>query len=456
MSHLPPAALLTLAALLSCGERTPSAPEAAPNVLLISIDTLRADRLGLYGYARPTSPELDAFAAGAVVFEAAQASAPWTLPSLASVMTAEVVSTHECWDYGSVLDGSFTTLAERLLAAGYDTACVVSHIFATSRHGLQQGFVHTDDTYAYPEVDPSQNITSQVISDKGIRFLEQKRASPEPSPWLLWLHYFDPHREYMKHPGVSEGFLTSGERPTGTVLGEVYDGEVRYTDMHVGRVLARLRELGFAEGTVVLLLADHGEEFHDHGGLGHGHSLHREVIRVPLVLRAPGLAPGRVQTVVSHVDVMPTVLALVGLPVPAGIAGRSLVPVARGDSRDETGALAEVDHGGIVLDSWCTRRFRLIRSGKDGSLRLFDLAADPEERNDVAAQNPAVVAELLAELERAKGAGRERGKLFGTARELTLTPGIRADLEALGYGGSADDPAAEEAGNAGRDGARDG
>jgi choline-sulfatase len=332
---LRPGLAFAVVGLTACGGWS-GAPPGAPNVLLITIDTLRADRLGIYGYGKPTSPELDAFAAGAVVFEHAEASAPWTLPALASVMTGEVASTHECWNYGSMLDDSFRTLPELLLTAGYDTAAVVSHLFTTSRHGLQQGFVHTDDSFAYPEVDPAENITSQVISDKAIRFLDQKKASPDDAPWFLWLHYFDPHKEYMQHPGISEGFVTPGAKTRGTLFGDVYDGEVRYTDLHVGRVLARLHELGLEQETVVVLLADHGEEFDDHGAIGHGHSLHGELVHVPFAIRAPGLAPRRVQELARQIDVLPTVLELVGFPpVPPGlVAGRSLVPAMKGQTQD--------------------------------------------------------------------------------------------------------------------------
>jgi len=442
---------LALAGLAACGSRSASgAHEGAPNVLLISIDTLRADHLGFYGYGKSTSPELDAFATGAVVFEHAEASAPWTLPALASVMTGEVVSTHACWNYGSMLDDSFRTLPELLLAAGYDTACLVSHLFATSRHGLQQGFVHTDDSFAYPEVDPAENVTSQVISDRGIRFLDQKKASPDEAPWFLWLHYFDPHKEYMRHPGITEALATPGGRTRGTLLGDVYDGEVRYTDLHIGRVLARLHELGFEQDTVIVLLADHGEEFEDHGALGHGHSLHVEIVRVPLVIRAPGLAPRRVQELARQVDVLPTVLELAGIPVPPGVAGRSLVPAMHGRARVAVGALAELDLSGLVFDSWRTQRWRLIRPGRDGVAQLYDLDADPGETNDVAAAHPEVAAELAAELARAKAAGRERARHFGGARELTLTPGIQQDLEALGYAGADDGNATPEGEDGGR------
>lgn len=431
--------LCALPCLGACGADGPAAPANPLNVLLISIDTQRADRLGFYGYARPTSPHLDAFAAGAVVFEEAEASAPWTLPSLASVMTGEVTSTHNCWNYGSVLDDSFPTLAELLLAAGYDTACVVSHLFTTSRHGLQQGFVHTDDTYAYPEIEPADNVTSQVITDKGIRFLEHAQASSD-EPWLLWLHYFDPHREYMSHAGLSEQFVTPGERSQAAVLGDVYDGEVRYTDEHVGRLLERLGTLGLAENTLVVLVADHGEEFQEHGGWGHGHSLHREVLHVPLVFRAPGLAPRRVRELARQIDVLPTVLELLGLTAPAGLPGRSLRAALRGQplaAPERFGALAEHDNHNpkTQLDGWRTERYRLIRAGLEGPPRLYDLAADPGEQQDVAAQHPDVVQELLEELERAKAAGAERARLFGVARAVTLTPGLQDALDGLGYGG---------------------
>jgi arylsulfatase A-like enzyme len=438
------AAVLALAVLPACGGGGgPRASADAPNVLLISIDTQRADHLGFHGYAKPTSPELDAFAAGAVVFEEAEGAAPWTLPALASVMTGEVVSTHNCWEYGSVLDDSFQTLTEVLLGGGYDTACVVSHLFTTSRHGLQQGFVHTDDTYAFPEISPERNVTSQVISDKGIRFLEQKQAASDHGPWFLWLHYFDPHREYMPHAGITEQLVTKDERRPEHALTDVYDGEVRFTDLHVGRVLRRLEELGFADDTIVVLLADHGEEFFDHGGTGHGHSLHRELLHIPLVFRVPGLAARRVSGVARQIDVLPTLLELVGLESPRDIAGRSLVPELRGETparAAEDGALGELDNNHTRMDSWRTQRYRLF-SMKDGSVKLFDLENDPRELTDVAAQNPEVVRDLRAALERAKSRGRERAELFGTARTVTLTPGVQDDLQALGYSGEAPEDA---------------
>ncbi len=423
------------AALAACGRPAAgSSPGAAgrPNVLLITIDTLRADHLGFHGYAKPTSPNLDALAAQSVVFDAAQASSSWTLPSLASALTGEPVSTHGCWNFTSVLDDSFTTLTELLVAAGYDTACVTSHLFVTTRHGLQQGFVHTDDSFAYPEVEPEEAVTSHVIADKGIRFLTQKAAAPEPSPWFLWLHFFDPHERYMEHAELSAAFVTPGERAPAVAASDLYDGEIRYTDLHVGRVLDALEEAGFAADTIVVFTADHGEEFGEHGGARHGHTLFEELVRVPFTIRVPGLAARRVPALVRGYDLMPTVLELVGLQVPAAIAGRSLVPALRGEPAPALPALAELALGEPrTIDCVREGRFKLVSQRTSGERALYDLVADPGETRDVQAEHPAEaerLAALLAELVR-DAASRGRA-----SAELVLTPGQADDLSALGYG----------------------
>ena len=435
--------LLALLALAGCGPRAaPAAPPGAPNVLLITIDTLRADRLGLYGYARPTSPELDRFAQSAVVFEDAQASSPWTLPSLASLLTGEDPGTHVCREFGSVLDESFVTLPERLLAAGYDTACVTSHTFTTTRHGLQQGFVHTDDSFAYPEVEPARNITSQVISDKAIRFLEQKRAAADGTPWLLWLHYFDPHEEYMPHAELAGLFPAAAGAAPG--VGELYDAEVRYTDQHVGRVLAKLAETGFDADTLVLVLADHGEELYDRGALGHGHSLYRELLRVPFLLRAPGLAPRRVAATVRQIDVPATVLELAGLRAESGV-GRSLVPLLRGGELEDVPALAELARGPRPLECVSFGAWKLILAPAEGVVQLYDVRADPREESDLAALYPQDVARLRSELERLTARARERAGRYTTTRALSFTPAIEDDLESLGYSGT-EEPVPEREG----------
>jgi len=428
IANLGPLAALPFA-LGACGGTAPV--PARPNVLFVSVDTLRADHLGAYGYGRPTSPRIDALADGGLVFENAQASASWTLPGLASVMTSYYTSTHGCWSFGSRLDDSFTTLTEILTAAGFDTACVTSHLFVTTRHGLQQGFVHFDDTFAYPAVDPEDNVTSGLISDRGVRFLEQKAAAPDGKPWFLWLHYFDPHANYMAHEGITERFRTPGERAPNQVDIDNYDGEIAFTDRHIGRVLDALDETGQAGNTIVVLFSDHGEEFLDHGGLRHGHTLFGELVRVPLILRAPGLEPGRVAGIVRTVDIFPTVLDLVGLPTPADIMGRGLLREgaslpALAETRLDQGALMEA----LVHDG-----HKLIHDLRDDSYALFDLVNDPREQEDIAGQQPARLAELRKLL---RGSVRQSERLserFETSPELDLSPAVLEQLKGLGYGG---------------------
>ncbi len=399
-----------------------------PNILFVSIDTLRADHMGIYGYGRNTTPSIDAWAKDAVVFENAQASASWTLPGLASVLTSYFSSTHRCWSFDSRLDPSFTTLPEILTDAGYDTLAVTSHVFLAPRYGLQQGFVHFDDEFAHPTEDPTTAITSEMVSDKGIRFLEDKSRAPDQGPWMLWLHYFDPHGVYNLHPGISEEFGTVEEK-------DRYDGELRFTDLHVGRVLARLAELGFEERTLVVFLSDHGEEFLDHGGLRHGHALWRELVRVPLIVRVPGVEPRRVSELVRTVDILPTVLDFVPpLAAPEGIEGVSLVPFLEGRQRAPLPALAEIRLQEVAsLDCVIEGRYKLIVNSRDGVAQLYDTEADPRETKNIAAENPEVVAELRERLRQMIVRAKREGESYDQAEVLGLTETQLHDMQGLGY-----------------------
>jgi arylsulfatase A-like enzyme len=424
-------AILALAALTGCAlefEPAWEGSEKPPNILFISVDTLRADHLGCYGYDRPTSPNTDRLAASGTVFDNAQASASWTLPGLASVLTSYYSSTHRCWSFASRLDPSFPTLTEQLRDAGYDTACVTSHIYLATRYGLQQGFVHFDDSFAHPEVDPKDSITSERVSDEGVLFLEQKASALEQDvPWFLWLHYFDPHGVYLPHEGFSEQFGLVEEI-------DLYDGEIAFTDFHVGRVLDALDRLGLTDDTVVVFFSDHGEEFGDHGGYRHGHDLHRELVQVPLVMRVPGVAPGRVSNMVRTVDVMPTLLELAGLPAPEGIEGSSFLAGLREGRWRSLPALQEISLNesdsmvSVVHEDW-----RLIQHLITREVELYDLAADPLEETNVAALHPDKVEELKLVLERMIQAAARRAEDFDKASDLGLTQGQMDALRGLGY-----------------------
>ncbi len=399
-----------------------------PNVLFVSVDTLRADHMGIYGYGRNTSPAIDAWAKDGVVFDNAQASASWTLPGLATVLTSYYSSTHRCWTFNSRLDPSFPTLPEMLRDAGYDTMAVTSHVFLARRYGLQQGFVHFDDEFAHPIEDPTEVVTSEMVSDKGIRFLEQKAATDDETPWLAWLHYFDPHGAYVVHEGISEEFGVTSER-------DRYAGEIRYTDLHIGRVLDKLAELGLDENTLVVFFSDHGEEFQDHGGARHGHALYRELVRVPMIIKAPGVAGRRVPELVRTVDILPTVLDFVPpLIPPEGIEGRSLFPIFEGRAPEQLPALAEIRlEERTSFDCVIDGRWKLIVNAMSGEVELYDVEADALEKNDVSEQHPEVVAELKQTMVRLIRRAQERGEGFNKASDLGLSQTQLEQMEGLGY-----------------------
>ncbi len=400
-----------------------------PNVLLLSIDTLRADHLGFQGYDRPTSPELDAFAKAAVVFTNAQSAAPWTLPSLASIFTSSYSSTHGCWTLGSRLDEAFVTFPEVLTSAGYDSAVVASHRLCSPTFGISQGFVHNDFQLSDMEGDAEKFITSRQISDRGIRFLDQKKDAPDGKPWLLWLHYFDPHDAYMEQPEHSAKF-------TGSSIANIdlYDGEIAFTDEQLGRVLRALAANGQRDRTVVVLFADHGEEFMDHGRTGHGLSLHAEMLHVPLVLAIPGQAAARLDDVVRSVDLMPTLLELCHLEGPAGMAGRSLLPLIRGQESEQRLAFAEAGmRGRARLESIQQGPFKWIQDRDALRGQLFRVDEDPGELHDIASEHPERVQELQAALRELREAASQRGEAFEHA-EVAIPPSAAGDLGALGYG----------------------
>jgi arylsulfatase A-like enzyme len=397
-------------------------PPAFPNVLLITIDTLRADRLGAWGYDLPTSPHLDALAAQSLVFLEARSPSSWTLPALASLMTSTHSSTHGIWRFDGRLAQAFDTLAERLAARGFRTAAVGNHTFLAEKFGLHQGFQEFDVSLVREQLESHIAVTSPEVTARGIAWLEANRMNV---PWLLWLHYFDPHAVYQEHVGFSERFGTATDS-------QRYDGEIAFTDASIGDLLQVLTPLGFDDDTIVVLVADHGEEFQEHGGDGHGTSLHREVLHVPLLFRVPGMTPRRVDEPASLVDILPTILELLGLPASTDLAGRSLVASMRGSARGRPAVLGEVRlHS--PWESLETRAWKLLRSPASGTIRLFDLLADPTEQHDVARGHPEVVLELEARLRDRVRAAETKGRRLSGARATELSPAELRRLKDLGY-----------------------
>ena len=446
MPRFPSPAAVVVPLLAACGGGDPARPT---NLLVVTVDTLRADHLGAYGYERPTSPAIDALADESVVFDEAWATTSWTLPSLASAMTSLYPSAHGAVSDGTKLRDEFTTLAERFGEAGFHTGGITSHIFLSRRFGLHQGFADYDEelVFAYQERKKSHlAISSPRLTEKAEAWLEARAAEGTARPWFLWLHYFDPHNKYRAHDGVSEAFGT--EQPI-----DLYDGEIAFTDAHVGRVLAKLDELGFADDTAVVFMADHGEEFGDHGGIFHRRSLYQEVLRVPWMMRVPGVAPRRVGEPVSLVDLAPTVYELFDLAPPPGLLGRSLVPLLRGESLDPRQLVAELDDSKYVFDAIRDGRWKFVVDPRNYSYELYDLERDPAEQRDVAKENPEICAALLMALEERLAEAELAAEAITSDAAAELTQSDLRTIDDLGYGGAdaAEDGSEDRPGDRPRD-----
>ena len=420
----PPCSLAALA--LVCGACGGPPPEPDTNLLLITIDTLRADVLQPYGEERPTSPGLLAFSKEAVLFEEAHAVSSWTLPTLSSLHTSLLTSSHGAWTFDSRLPGSAVTLAERLLVAGYDTAAVIQHVFLGRRYGLNQGFVHYDDELVDDFEKSHEAITSAEVARRGLSFLTDKAASDDERPWFLWMHFFDPHAVYQRHEEEAQLFGDSSDY-------ELYRGEVAWTDKHLGPVLDSLGKLGLAEDTIVVVTADHGEAFEEHGVGGHGKNLYRETVRVPLMMRVPGTSARRVPDFVSMVDVKPTLLDLLGLPQPKGLAGRSLTPLIAGRPLDERPIVSELGRkqnrrSAALIEGG----YKVIWEIDAGRQQLFDLNVDRLEERDLSTQQPDRLEAMTKRLNSLRESARKVALADDGLGVATSDAELKA-LQALGY-----------------------
>ena len=462
--------LCSAALAVGCGERATS---DELNVLLVVLDTTRARDLGCYGNERGLTPSLDQLATEGVRFEQASAHAPWTLPSTASLLTSQLPEEHGA---GGSLDlsglaadrgvqvnfhplpASAETLAEALQGAGWSTAAVVNVDFLDTPFGLTQGVADLDASWSENNLEVRD---AAATTDAALAWLDSRDRE---APFFLLAHYFDPHAVYAPPQRYREAFAGPLDRESdGFVFGTreqmlllragklelphgllerakgLYDAELAFLDAEVGRLLEGLSDRGLDGDTLVVVTADHGEEFGEHGGFEHGHTLFEELLHVPLLMRLPGLIPaGEVPAArVGLIDVAPTVCDLAGVSVPASFHGRSLLPILRGEEPAASPILAHGNFWGPALSSWTAGRWKLVLTpeGEGQRARLYDLEADPGEQNDLARERPEEVAALREALERALAAG---GGEEGRA-SVELSPEERQRLEALGYLGAPDD-----------------
>jgi arylsulfatase A-like enzyme len=396
-------------------------PGEAPLVVVYLVDTLRADHLPLYGYARDTAPELSRFARDAVVFDQAIASSSWTKPSVASLFTSLLPRDHGCVQFYTPLDPGLTTLAETLHERGYGTGAVVVNqlVLAKGMH-FDQGFDH----FAAPL---SPRRAGHVV-DAAFRFLDARRGQPT----FLYLHTMDAHTPYLPPPPFDRRFEPHPEpgraaaepsdyrepQDLARIVAQ-YDGAIAYGDRELGRFLQGLRERGLYDRATIVFLSDHGEELLDHGGWVHGHTLHDELVRVPLVVKYPGgrEAGRRVARQVQLVDVLPTILESQGIPVPGGVAGRALDEsfTASGPERP---APLETKYREHVAYGARTSEAKYVRHLFPGREELFyDLRRDPGERRgrDAGASGRARALKQVAEASASPSAFRHRLRVEGGA-----------------------------------------
>ncbi|UCG32198.1 MAG: sulfatase [Phycisphaerales bacterium] len=408
------------------------------NVVLVTVDTLRADRLGLYGYDRPTSPFLDELAGESVVFDRMFAQSSFTPPSHASIFTSLYVRQHGLltWNW---LDEGHVTLAEVLREAGYTTGAV-ANLGLLLQHNLGQGFEHRDQ-----KDDGAERINLRA---------KQWLASIRGQKFFLWVHYFDVHAPYARHPGYERYFNEHHNPAVGrhmryynsepatrrelrmteadvAFIKDRYDGGVAFVDRALLGLVAELKALDVWDRTLLVVTSDHGESLDEHHPMYFTHDpfLYDAVIRIPAVIRFPGgrFGGARVRGMVESVDLAPTILSYLGLAIPLAFEGRDLMPMFRGQSEGREVVFSE-SWGWRTIKSIRTERWKLLWKIKADRFKLYDLEADAGELRDVSAEHPEVTERLKARL--LKWADVEENPV---RENPELDEEMRERLRSLGY-----------------------
>jgi arylsulfatase A-like enzyme len=401
------AGLALVALALACGsEREP------PNVVMVAVDTLRPDHLGCYGYERATSPNIDMLARRGVLFENAISQAPWTLPSFGAVFTSLYPTQHGATTTDTRMRTTFPTLAGILREAGYATAAIINAPVLRPEFGLNRGFEYYDVMPAGVERHADE------VTGKALEWIDTHRDRP----FFMFVHYFDPHLAYSPPAPYDTLFDPNYGGPIGNSFNldyfssktipnmrdeiallsradsshiiSLYDGEIAFTDRAVGALLGGLAERGLDSNSLIVFLSDHGEEFFDHGGLDHGHSLYHELIHVPLVFCFPEAvrSGGTIPTYARLVDVAPTILDIVAIDRPRHFEGTSLRPLissSGGSKLEDHGLLSpgycysEALRHNMTLKSVTAYPWKVIYDLATGDHLAYDLEADPGETLDL-------------------------------------------------------------------------
>jgi len=453
-----------LLAISGCGAAGPARP---PDIVLIVIDTLRADHLGSFGYGRPTSPVLDALARDGTVFSNATSTSSWTRPAMASLFTGRLPSEAGVAASTDVVDPDLPTVAERLRRVGYQTVGVTGNfVHVNDKSGLSAGF-DTFDPVSVPSSEgadvffevwgtPVRAPTAPEMNERIFRALDARAEQAGRDPLFLYVHYMDPHSGYMAPESFRERFGPRADGPEATSdyvievaagrvaagaaerdrLVSLYDAEVAFADDAIGALLAGLEARGIAKHGLVIVVSDHGEEFLDHGGWFHGFTLHREMLHVPLIIRdrrAPAVGRKRAEPV-DLIDLSTTLLAAAGVPDasvgpgrdllgPAPLAPRPRVAELAADELRES-RVAPVRHR-RALTRWPWKAI----VGPKGGIVVYRLDRDPTEESPLTLDDPGVPPALREQ------ARRSSKEVIESAPRVApeVTPAERRGLRALGY-----------------------
>ena len=403
-----------------------------PNVILITMDTTRADHIACYGYPDVKTPNLDSLAGRGVLFEQAATSSPLTLPAHCSIMTGMYPTYHGVRVNGNTaLNEEQTTIAEVLSVQGYRCGAFIGAFVLDGRWGLEQGFQQYDDQfdlqkYKHIDLGAVQRPGNEVM-DRALAWLDGEKADP----FFAWIHLYDPHAPYEPPEPYFSEYSRRG------LVGQ-YDGEIAFMDEQIGRCVAWLERNGLSQNTVLVLIGDHGEGLGSHGEGTHGYFIYDYAAHVPFIIAAPlqGLGGVRVPSQVRGVDVFPTILGLVGIEGRAGVHGRSVIPLMfKPKTRDEAPAYGEsmapnIQFGWSPLQFLRTTRYKYIDAPKS---ELYDITQDADEQTNLYGDRPEIARRMKAELDRLM-AETSRGAPAPQAANLDKETVER--LAALGYIGA--------------------
>ena len=436
------------------------APARGYNIILISIDSLRADHLGAYGYRRDTSPMMDDWARRGVLFKNASSTTAWTLPGHMSMLTGRSLLGHGVVSDDRLLTADVATLAETLQGTGYRTGAIVSAPYVEARYGFDRGFDDYDDqTISFATNKASyREVTAPLVQKTADSWLEAK-SNTDDTPFFLFLHYWDVHYDYIPsapydtmfdpdYKGEANGhdFYFNPEVNRGMDKRDLehivalYDGEIRLVDDHLAMLAASLERLGLADDTIVVVTSDHGDEFFEHGRKGHHRTIYDEILRVPLIVYIPGVEATKpvVLMETSIIDIMPTLLSLVGVEIPAGVEGADLAPVAFGKEPEHDRATqGELYRKNSLILQVSHRRSgaKLIQRFNRRKVEAYDITSDPGEQSELPVEeltHPGMLDELHGWLASAWPVFHSRITEHGVA-SLEMDRETAERLRSLGY-----------------------